>query len=109
VSRPLARDQHPGPESHEGDVGQDDLGSATSFEWNGSAKEGFSQQVLAAALIATGEVAFGRPIRTGSARGLYCGMGACWECCVLTSSGDIVRACLERVEHCPVMHSAPPA
>ena len=94
MNGPLARAQHPGSESHGSDVGQDDLGSATSFKWNGSPKQGFSQQVVAAALIAAGEVDFGRPIRTGGA---------------LTPSGEIVRACLERVEDHPVMNSAPPA
>lgn len=109
MSRPSARAQHPGSESHGSEVGQDHLGSATAFKWNGNPKQGFSQQVVAAALIAAGEVDFGRPIRTGDARSLYCGMGVCWECCVLTPSGEIVRACLERVEDYPVMNSAPPA
>ena len=59
----------------------------------------------AAERVAAGDLGFGRLTRTGGARGLYCGMGVCWECCVEGDDGRVRRACITRVVPGP---DAPP-
>jgi len=51
---------------------------------------------VAAALLAAGQ----SPLRTtpsGAARGLYCGMGICWECAILVEDEGVQRACMVEV------------
>jgi hypothetical protein len=58
----------------------------------------YSGETIAAALLASGVVAF-RADRDGEPRGPYCNMGVCYDCLVVIE-GDAqpwVRACLEPV------------
>jgi hypothetical protein len=48
---------------------------------------------VAAALIARGEVPIRRS-RGGSARGVYCGMGVCFECLMMVDGVPNTRACM---------------
>jgi predicted molibdopterin-dependent oxidoreductase YjgC len=52
-------------------------------------------ETVAAVLLAEGIRVFRRN-RSGHARGLYCGMGICYECLV-TVDGETVRACVTPV------------
>jgi glycine/D-amino acid oxidase-like deaminating enzyme/bacterioferritin-associated ferredoxin len=52
---------------------------------------------VAAAITAAGHRRL-RTDRTGSPRGLLCGMGSCFECRVSINGGPATRACLARVE-----------
>lgn len=51
-------------------------------------------QTVAAALIAAGIVWWRRTRRYGRPRGLFCGIGACFDCLVRVDGGPPVRACL---------------
>jgi predicted molibdopterin-dependent oxidoreductase YjgC len=53
-------------------------------------------QSLAAALLAAGRVAL-RPSPSGTARGVYCGIGVCQECRVHVEGRGVVRACVTPV------------
>ncbi|MCW3474226.1 FAD-dependent oxidoreductase [Limobrevibacterium gyesilva] len=65
-------------------------------------------ETVAAALSAAGIVAF-RHTPTGAPRGLFCGMGACFDC-VVTVDGQIGRrACLEKVADGMAVTGAMPA
>jgi glycine/D-amino acid oxidase-like deaminating enzyme len=65
-------------------------------------------ETIAAALSAAGIVAFRRTAQ-GAPRGLYCGMGACFDC-VVTVDGRIgQRACLTKVAEAMAVTGAPPA
>jgi glycine/D-amino acid oxidase-like deaminating enzyme len=64
-----------------------------TFQFEGRPIKAFEGETIAAALTAAGIVAFRRNA-AGAPRGLYCGMGACFEC-VVTIDGRIgQRACL---------------
>jgi len=51
---------------------------------------------VAAALLAAGHLLL-RTTSGGAARGLYCGMGVCWECAILVEGEGVQRACMVEV------------
>jgi glycine/D-amino acid oxidase-like deaminating enzyme len=71
-------------------------GRAVAILFAGQPMAAIEGETVAAALSAAGITAF-RETPSGAARGLYCGMGACFDC-VVTIDGRIGRrACLEKV------------
>jgi predicted molibdopterin-dependent oxidoreductase YjgC len=53
-------------------------------------------QTIAAALMASGRRVF-RYTRNGAPRGLFCGMGVCFDCLVTVDDGVEKRACITPV------------
>ena len=79
-----------------------------SIRFDGQAIAALEGESIAAALSAAGIVAF-RRTAGGAPRGLYCGMGACFDC-VVTVDGRIGRrACLEKVADGMEVTGATPA
>jgi D-hydroxyproline dehydrogenase subunit alpha len=71
------------------------MGAAISFQFDGQRIDALEGETIGAALSAAGITAF-RHTPTGAPRGLFCGMGACFDC-VVTVDGKIgQRACLTR-------------
>lgn len=64
--------------------------------YDGQALRALPGESIAAALAAQGINAF-RHTRDGSRRGLYCGMGACFDCLVTVDGKANQRACLTKV------------
>jgi glycine/D-amino acid oxidase-like deaminating enzyme len=82
------------------------VGRAITFHFDGSPVSSLEGETIAAALSAAGIVAFRRSA-SGTPRGLYCGMGACYEC-VVTVNGRIgQRACMITAADGMVINSAP--
>jgi len=54
-------------------------------------------EILAAALWANGFISLGHNPSNGSHRGMYCGIGHCYECRVTVDGVEDVRSCLIRV------------
>ena len=54
-------------------------------------------EILAAALWAGGFISLGHNPSNGSHRGMYCGIGHCYECRVTVDGVEDVRSCLIRV------------
>jgi sarcosine oxidase subunit alpha len=54
-------------------------------------------EILAAALWANGFISLGHNPSNGSHRGLYCGIGHCYECRVTLDDVEDIRSCLIRV------------
>jgi len=54
-------------------------------------------EILAAALWANGFISLGHNPSDGSHRGMYCGIGHCYECRVTVDGVEDVRSCLIRV------------
>jgi predicted molibdopterin-dependent oxidoreductase YjgC len=54
-------------------------------------------QTLAAALMAAGRRAWRFTTRRGEPRGIFCGMGICFDCLVEVDGRPNVRACLTQV------------
>lgn len=62
-------------------------------------------QTLAAALIASGHDAWRRTRAGGEPRGVFCGIGVCFDCLVTVSGRRSVRTCLARAEPGDVVSS----
>ena len=54
-------------------------------------------EILAAALWANGFISLGHNPSNGSHRGMYCGIGHCYECRVTIDGMEDIRSCLIRV------------
>jgi D-hydroxyproline dehydrogenase subunit gamma len=54
-------------------------------------------QTIAAALITSGRPIYRRTRVNGRPRGLFCGMGVCYDC-IVRIDGRIERACMTQVE-----------
>ncbi len=64
---------------------------------NGQPVSARSGQTVAAALMAAGRRVF-RYTQSGHPRGLFCGMGVCFECVVTVDGVAGQRACVTRVQ-----------
>ncbi len=53
---------------------------------------------VAAALVAANRMIIHRSVRRGRPRGMFCGMGVCFECLVSVNGRQNLRACLVEVE-----------
>ncbi|MBL6456384.1 FAD-dependent oxidoreductase [Belnapia sp. T6] len=78
------------------------------ISFDGRALEALPGETLAATLSAAGILAY-RETPSGAPRGLYCGMGACFDCLVTVDGKPGQRACLTKVQDGMVVGSAPPA
>jgi D-hydroxyproline dehydrogenase subunit gamma len=70
-------------------------GEPIALTVNGGRVEAFEGESVGAALLAAGRIAL-RASRLGSRRGMYCGIGLCYECLV-SVDGASVRACMTPV------------
>ncbi|MDR3519103.1 MAG: FAD-dependent oxidoreductase [Azospirillaceae bacterium] len=66
------------------------------FTYDGQRFTGIAGETIAAALAAHGIIEF-RHTRNGGRRGLYCGMGACFDCLVTVDGKASQRACLTKI------------
>jgi hypothetical protein len=57
----------------------------------------FHGETLAAAMLAAGRRVFRYAPRTGRPRGLFCGMGVCYDCLMVVDGRPNVRACMTPV------------
>jgi D-hydroxyproline dehydrogenase subunit gamma len=64
---------------------------------NGRPLPAYAGESVAAALMAEGHVAFRRTARRGELRGLFCGMGICYDCLVVIDGQAGRRACMTEV------------
>ena len=72
-------------------------GEAVTFTVDGAPLEAHRGQTIAAALYASGRRVFRATRINGKPRGLYCGMGVCFDC-VVKVNGETARACMTPVE-----------
>ena len=71
-------------------------GAAASIDFEGRAIPALEGETVAAALTAAGIAAL-RRARNGEARGVFCGMGVCFECLVTVDGRPGQRACMTPV------------
>lgn len=69
-----------------------------SIYFNGKEYVALEGEPIAAALLANGVKIIRHTERTGEPRGLYCGIGHCYECRVNVNGVRSVRACITPVE-----------
>ena len=68
------------------------------FDYDGERVSALEGETIAAALAAAGRDVY-RHTRAGKRRGLYCGMGSCYECLVSVDGRQGQRACMTKVAH----------
>jgi len=84
------------------------VGQPVRFWYDGQPLEGIAGETIAASLAAAG-INKMRHTRGGERRGLYCGMGACFDCLVTVDGKASQRACLTKVADGQQVRSAMPA
>jgi D-hydroxyproline dehydrogenase subunit gamma len=68
-------------------------GAPVSFSLDGHTVTAYEGETVAAALLAEGHLAM-RTTPGGSPRGVYCGMGVCFDCLVVVDGVPNTRACV---------------
>ena len=89
-SRPVT-DGDGGRLSTHGDVAR---GEPIEVHVDGRPLGAFTGETVAAALMAAGVRVFRTTARERSPRGLYCGMGVCYDCLVVVDGRSNTRACM---------------
>lgn len=79
--------------------------SAITVKVDGRAVSAFAGETVAAVLLAEGIRVLRYTTKRGEPRGLYCGMGICYECLVSVDGVPNVRACVTTVEPGMVIQS----
>ena len=74
-------------------------GAAVTITVDGEPVSAYLGETVAAALIARSGSPALRTTRDGSVRGLYCGMGVCFECLVVVDGVPNTRACVTWVRN----------
>jgi sarcosine oxidase subunit alpha len=75
-----------------------DRGAPITIFVDGQAVPAFRGESIAAAMLAAGHRTMRYARRDREPRGLYCGMGVCFECVVSLKGSGSVRSCLTPVE-----------
>ncbi|SCK11903.1 Glycine/D-amino acid oxidase [Variovorax sp. HW608] len=83
-------------------------GRPIRFWYDGQPVDGLDGETIAASLAAAG-IRQMRHTRSGERRGLYCGMGACFDCLVTVDGRASQRACLTKAAEGLQVRSAMPA
>lgn len=78
-----------------------------TFYFNGQKLDGYEGEPIAAAILANGLTVIRHCQVTGEPRGLYCGIGHCYECRAEVNGIPNVRTCLTPLEDGMVVNSNP--
>ena len=73
-----------------------------TFKFNAEPIQAYPGETIAAALLAAGIRALRRTAKSGAPRGIFCGMGVCFDCLVVVDGRPHLRACLTEAR--PGMH-----
>lgn len=68
-------------------------GQRVSFYFNGKRYHAYENETVAAALFASGERVLRSTAESGRPRGLFCGMGVCFDCTVWIDATHTALAC----------------
>ena len=75
-----------------------DRGRPVQINVDGETVQAYEGESLAAALLAAGRRVFRHAEPGGDPRGIFCGMGICYECLVTVAGQDHVWACMTLVQ-----------
>jgi hypothetical protein len=75
-----------------------DRGHPLQITVDGEPIQAYEGESLAAALMAAGRRTFRHLEPGGHPRGIFCGMGICYDCLVTVAGQDHVRACMTLVQ-----------
>jgi predicted molibdopterin-dependent oxidoreductase YjgC len=77
----------------------------TTFSFDGREVEAEVGQTVGAALIAAGQRSWRRTRVEGRPRGIFCGIGVCFDCLVTINGTPNQRACLVEAEPADVVET----
>jgi predicted molibdopterin-dependent oxidoreductase YjgC len=80
-----------------------------TIEVDGESVEACAGESVAAALLASGHRIFRRTEKRNATRGLFCGMGICFDCLVQIDGEPGVRACMTPVRDGMVIETGAPS
>jgi predicted molibdopterin-dependent oxidoreductase YjgC len=83
----------PPPGAPDRRIGPAPRGDRLCFTFDGQPVTAYEGETVAAALLAAGRRAFRLTNRGAEPRGLFCGMGLCFDCLVRVDGRPNVRAC----------------
>ena len=69
-----------------------------TFRFDGEPVTAQAGQTIAAALLADGRRVLRHTRGSGAPRGMFCGIGACFDCLVVVNGRPGVRACLAEAQ-----------
>jgi len=72
-------------------------GRQLSIQINGQPATAFAGESVAAVLLAHNQRIFRHTLKTGQPRGIFCGMGICYDCLVTVDGVPNIRACVTPV------------
>jgi predicted molibdopterin-dependent oxidoreductase YjgC len=73
-------------------------GQAIEIEVDGARVVAYEGETIATALLASGRRAFRKTAKHEAPRGLFCGMGICFDCVMTVNGVRNVRTCVTPVE-----------
>ena len=73
-------------------------GKPFTFTLNSQSISAYPGETIAAALLAAGIRTLRRTAKAGAPRGIFCGMGLCFDCLVVVDGRPHLRACLTEVK-----------
>lgn len=73
-------------------------GAKITIVVNGQACSAFEGETVHAALLAGGYRVLRKTVKTGQPRGIFCGMGVCYDCLVTIDGVPNQRACMTMVK-----------
>jgi predicted molibdopterin-dependent oxidoreductase YjgC len=73
-------------------------GRALTILVDGQPLEAYAGETVAAALLASGRRVLRHTDKSGAPRGMFCGMGVCYDCLVTIDGQPNVRACVTPVQ-----------
>ncbi len=68
-------------------------GQPFTVQVNGQTVNAYPGETLAAVMLASGMRMFRHTMLSGEPRGLFCGMGICFDCMVTVNGRENIRAC----------------
>jgi predicted molibdopterin-dependent oxidoreductase YjgC len=80
--------------------------SSISITVNGQSLSVESGQTVAAVLMSHGFLSWRTTRKTGELRGVYCGIGSCFDCLVTINNQPNIRACIDVVRDGDVVEVA---
>ncbi|SDS12640.1 (2Fe-2S)-binding protein [Microterricola viridarii] len=78
---------------------------ALSLSVDGEPVDGVDGQSIAGVILASGRLSWRRTSSEGKPRGLFCGIGVCFDCIVTVNGERDVRACQRRAADGDVIQS----
>ncbi len=73
-------------------------GNQMQFSFDGTPVKAYGGETVAGALLAHGIRALRKSEKIGEFRGVFCGMGGCFECRMVINGQPNIRACVTAVE-----------